>query len=414
MEASEVERIFRAERARVFAALVRVTRDIEVAEDALQDAFLAALDVWPREGLPRSPAAWLTTVGRNRALSIRRHEGVVADAREAILERLDARPPTDGDDIPDERLALIFCACHPALSEEARIALTLQVMCGLSTTAIGRLFLAPEATVAQRLVRSKRKIREAGVPFAIPSAEHLEERLEGVLAVVYLLFTEGHSPSDGDIARSAQLCEEALRLARVLCSLLPTHAEVRGLLALMLLHDARRAARVDRDGELVPLEEQDRALWDRDAIAEGERHLHEALERGRAGPYQVQAAIAALHATAARASETDWAQIMALYEDLWRRWPAPGVAVSLAIAEGMAFSPDEGLARLDRFERDGALRGFDRVSAARADLLRRAGRVEEARAAYASAIAGARNERERRALERKAGIAATARASHMQ
>jgi RNA polymerase sigma-70 factor (ECF subfamily) len=407
MDAAEVERIFRVERARVFAVLVQATRDIEVAEDALQDAFVAALDVWPREGLPRSPAAWLTRVGRNFAVSIRRHEGVVADAREVIAERLDPSPPADND-IPDERLALIFCACHPALSEEARIALTLQVMCGLPTPAIGRLFLVPEATVAQRLVRAKRKIREAGVPFAIPSADQLEERLEGVLAVVYLLFTEGHAPSDGDIARSAQLCEEALRLGRVLCSLLPTHAEVRGLLALMLLHHARRAARVDEDGELVPLEEQDRALWDRDAIAEGERHLDEALERARPGPYQVQAAIAALHATAARAGETDWAQIMALYEDLWRRWPAPGVAVSLAIAEGMAFSPEEGLARLETFEREGALRGCDRVAAARADLLRRAGRADEAQAAYASAIASARNERERRALERKAGVRASA------
>jgi RNA polymerase sigma-70 factor (ECF subfamily) len=401
MNKSEVELIFRAERARVFAALVRVTRDIEVAEDALQDAFVAALDVWPCDGLPRSPAAWLTTVAKNRALSVQRHEGVVAEAREAIVVGLDAQSPAGGDEIPDERLALIFCACHPALSEDARVALTLQVMCGLPTPAIARLFLTPEATVAQRLVRAKRKIRDAAIPFAIPSAEHLDERLDGVLTVVYLLFTEGYAPTDGDLARSAQLCDEALRLGRVLCSLLPTHAEVRGLLALMLLHNARRAARVDEAGELVPLEEQERAVWDREGIVEGERHLQEALSRGRPGRYQVQAAIAALHATALRAGDTDWAQIMALYEELLRRWPAPGVAVSLAIAEGMAFSPELGLARLDRFERDGALRGCDRVAAARADLLRRAGRPDEARAAYTTAIACARNPREARALERQ-------------
>jgi RNA polymerase sigma-70 factor (ECF subfamily) len=404
MNEGDVERVFRGERGRVLAALVRATRDIEVAEDALQDAFVAALDAWPRDGLPRSPAAWLMTVARNRARSMRRHEGVVTESREVLADQLDVRRLLDGaagDEIPDERLALIFCACHPALSEDARVALTLQVMCGLPAAAIARLFLVPEATVAQRLVRAKGKIRDAGIPFAIPSAERLDERLDGVLAVVYLLFTEGYAPSDGDFARSVQLCDEALRLGRVLCGLLPTHAETRGLLALMLLHHARRAARVDEAGELVPLEEQQRAQWDRDAIAEGERHLQDALSRGPSGRYQVQAAIAALHATAARASDTDWAQIMALYEELRRRWPAPGVAVSLAIAEGMAFSPELGLARLDRFEREGALRGCDRVAAARADLLRRAGRLDEAREAYAVAIATARNAREARALERK-------------
>ncbi len=344
-------------------------------------------------------------MAKNRARSVRRHESVVAEAHPVLADGLVQRPGSNEEDIPDARLALIFCACHPALAEEARVALTLQVMCGLPTPAIARLFLVPEATIAQRLVRAKRKIREAGIPFAIPSADRLEERLEGVLAVVYLLFTEGYSPSDGNLARSAPLCDEALRLARVLASLLPTHSELRGLLALMLLHHARCAARVDEAGEFVPLEAQDRALWDRDAIAEGERFLEEGLARGRPGPYQVQAAIAALHATAASAGDTDWTQIMALYEDLWRRWPAPGVAVSLAIAEGMAFSPELGLARLAQFEQGGLLRGCDRVAAARADLLRRAGRLEEAREAYAVAVRSARNEREARAFERRASAA---------
>ena len=396
-----VERVFREERARVLSALIRAIGDFVVAEDALQDAFVAALDSWPREGLPRSPAAWLMTVARNRALSVRRHEAVVKSTSEGLWPPDDGVDPY-GDDVPDHRLRLIFCACHPALAEEARVALALQTICGLPAAAIARLFLVSEATIAQRLVRAKRKIHDAAIPYELPQAERFEERLDAVCAVVYLLFTEGYAPTDGDLARSAPLCEEAIRLGRVLCHCLPTQPEVRALLALMLLHHGRRAARTDGDGEPVTLDDQDRTRWDADALAEGIRHLEYALGRGNPGPYQVQGAIAALHATAARAADTDWVQIMALYEELWRQTPSPAVALSLVVAEAMAFSVDLALERLERFERAGVLAGSDRVPAVRADLLSRAGRWGDARAAYAVALAHARNERETRTLERRA------------
>jgi RNA polymerase sigma-70 factor (ECF subfamily) len=303
--------------------------------------------------------------------------------------------------MPDDRLRLIFCACHPALSDEARVALALQTICGLSTIAIARLFLVPEATVAQRLVRAKRKIRGAAIPFAVPSGEAFDDRLGAVCSVVYLLFTEGYSPTDGDLARSAPLCEEAIRLARIICHLLPAQAEPRGLLALMLLHDARRAARTDASGELVDLEQQDRRRWDRDGIAEGTRHLEEALSRGKAGVYQIQAAIAALHAEAASTETSDWVQIMALYEELWRRAPSPSVGLGLIVAEAMAFTPDIALERLERLVCSGALDGSRRVAAVRADLLGRAGRVAEAALAYDMAAAMSTNDREARLLGRQ-------------
>jgi RNA polymerase sigma-70 factor (ECF subfamily) len=400
----DVERVFRQERARVLATLVRTVGDFVVAEDALQDAFVAALRDWPAEGLPRSPAAWLTTVARNRAASVRRHDAVVQSARAAHDGEF-AEIDLHGEDVPDDRLRLIFCACHPALAEEARVALALQTLCGLPAAAIARLFLVPEATVAQRLVRAKRKIRDAGIPFAIPAPDRFDERLDAVLSVIYLLFTEGYAPTDGDLARSAPLCDEAIRLGRVLCHLLPTQSEARGLLALMLLHDARRAARVDASADPIPLEEQDRSQWNASAIAEGVRHLEDALARGRPGPYQIQGSIAALHATAARAEDTDWVQIMALYEELDRRSPSPSVALALVVAEAMAFSADLALERLQRLERAGRLAGSDRVPAVRADLLRRAGRMHEAMAAYEVAASRARNEREAAFLRRRARTA---------
>jgi RNA polymerase sigma-70 factor (ECF subfamily) len=295
----------------------------------------------------------------------------------------------------------MFTCCHPALAEEARVALTLQTLCGLTAAAIARLFLAPEATVAQRLTRAKRKIRASGIPYEVPSAERLDERLPAVLEVVYLLFTEGYATSSGEPVVNAELCEEAIRLGRELCLLAPTHAEARGLYALMLLHHARRATRVDAAGDIVALEEQDRSLWDRPAIDEGARQLDDALARGAAGPFQIQAAVAALHATAPRAEATDWPQIAALYEILWREQPVAPVALSLAFAVGMAEGPERGLARLDDLASAGALDGCERVAAARAELLRRAGRLDEARCAYEAALASARHARERRYLQHR-------------
>jgi RNA polymerase sigma-70 factor (ECF subfamily) len=399
----EVEAAFRAEYGRVFAGLVRSFGDFHAAEDALQEAFAAALATWPERGIPARPGAWLTTAARNAAIGVRRHATLARDKHRELAAELDGPPPGEDDpDVADDRLRLIFTCCHPALADEARVALTLQTLCGLPAASIARLFLVPEATVAQRLTRAKRKIVASGIPYEVPTAEQLDERLPGVLSVVYLLFTEGYATSAGEPVVDAALCVEALRLGGVLCRLSPTHAEARGLYALMLLHHARRATRVDAEGDIVPLDEQDRSSWDRDAIEEGRRRLEEALARGAPGPYQIQAAIAALHATAPRAEDTDWPQIAALYEELWRLQPVAPVALSLAFAEGMASGAERGLARLDGFAAAGLLGGCARLPAARAELLRRAGRAEEARRAYAEAIAGARHARERRFFERRA------------
>ncbi|HVE87502.1 MAG TPA: DUF6596 domain-containing protein, partial [Myxococcales bacterium] len=299
----DIAAVFRQEHGRVFGALVKHLGDFDRAEDAIQDAFLVALEVWPSQGTPRTPAAWITTVARNAAHSAHRHQALATRKHEALAEEaraLAAGAASAGwdEDIPDERLRLIFTCCHPALSEESRVALTLHTMCGVPTPEIARLFLAREEAMAQRLVRAKRRIRETGIPFALPSAERLEERVEAVCQVVYLMFTAGFSSAGPDAAVRPELCVEAIHLGRVLVHLMPGEPEVRGLLALMLLHDARRAARVDPAGELVPLEEQDRSRWDQDAITEGTRQLEEALLRGRPGPHQIQAAIAALHAHA--------------------------------------------------------------------------------------------------------------------
>ena len=384
-----VESVFKREHARVFAGLVRHFGDFDAAEDALQDAFVTALQTWPDQGLPERPAAWITTVAKNSATSALRHRSL-ADRKHAELA-VDAQPVIDGDEIPDERLRLIFTCCHPALSEEARVALTLHTMCGVPTPAIARLFLVTEQTIAQRLVRAKRKIREANIPYSIPDGDCIEERVHEVLAVVYLMFTEGYSSTDGTTVVRTELCEEAIRLARVLVHLMPADAEVRGLLALMLLHHARRAARTTADGDIVAIEHQDRALWDRDMIDEGTRALDEAVARRRRGPYQIQAAIAAIHANARTAGETDWVEIAALYDALVELEPSSPALIARAVAHGMAHGCDAGLALLE-----GA---SDRLAwAARADLLRRAGRGDEAARAYDQAIAVARNERERRFL----------------
>lgn len=398
------EQTFRAEHGRVFAALVRQFGDFDAAADALQDAFRVALEVWPERGLPVRPGAWLLTVARNRILAELRHESV-ATRKQSLLAALAEAESGDGEDIPDERLRLICTCCHPALAEDARVALTLQAVCGLPTPTIARLFLVSEATVAQRLVRAKRRLRAAGIPFAVPSAELLEERLSAVLAVVYLLFTAGHHARGGEDVR-AELCDEAIRLGRVVHHFVPGHAEAAGLLALMLLHAARRGARFTAGGDAVPLDEQDRGRWDRAAIREGVSLLESALARGARGPYSIQAAIAALHAEAPRATETDWPQIAALYRVLWPLQPAPAVGLSLALAEGMAQGLEAGLARLAALAREGLALEPGPLAATRAELLRHAGRQAEARAAYDAALAATDDPHQRRFLARRAAACA--------
>ncbi|HKE14005.1 MAG TPA: sigma-70 family RNA polymerase sigma factor [Kofleriaceae bacterium] len=395
----EVEAAFRGEHGRLFAMLVRMLGDFDAAGDALQEAIAGAIEAWPRTGIPDRPAAWIAVAARNAATSALRHAAVVRGKQQQVADAL-APPPDDDGAIPDERLRLLFTCCHPALAEESRVALALHTLCGLSTDGIARLFFTSEAAIAQRLVRAKRRIRACGIPFEVPSDETIGERLETVLAVIYLLFTEGHAWRGETPA--LQLCDEAIRLARLLCHLCPRHAESRGLLALMLLHHARRDARKGDGDELVALDQQDRARWRRGEMDEGERHLHEALARGQPGPYQIQAAIAALHAGARRAADTDWPQIASLYAELWQVQPSPSVGIGLAVAEGMALGPERGLERLAALEAAGSLAGSSRVAAARADFLRRAGHLEAAARAHDLAAAAAPHERERRYHERRA------------
>ncbi|QIY61111.1 MULTISPECIES: RNA polymerase sigma factor [unclassified Streptomyces] len=397
---------FREEWGQVVATLIRVTGDWDLAEECAQDAFAQALDRWRRDGVPRRPGAWLTTTARHRALDVLRREAVGAEKlREvAVLARHEGPydpEHEDGGGVVDDRLRLIFTCCHPALPIEARVALTLRTLAGLTTSEIARAFLVPEATMAQRLVRAKRKIRNAGIPYRVPPAHLLPERTTGVLGVVYLLFNEGYAATSGADLVRASLCAEAVRLARVLALLMPDEPEVLGLLALLLLHDSRRATRVDAAGELVTLEDQDRTAWDRAAIDEGAALLETALRRGRPGPYQIQAAIAACHTTAATAGETDWADIAALYGELARLVPSAVVRLNRAVAVGMAEGPAAGLALVAELERTGELDGYHLLAATRADLLRRTGRTAEAAEAYARALELVENEAERRFLERR-------------
>ncbi|NGO41643.1 RNA polymerase sigma factor [Streptomyces sp. YC419] len=400
---------FREEWGQVVATLIRVTGDWDLAEECAQDAFAQALDRWPRDGVPRRPGAWLTTTARNRALDVLRREAVgAAKLREVAVLARDDGPydPDDEDDeddsgVTDDRLRLIFTCCHPALPMEARVALTLRTLAGLTTPEIARAFLVPEATMAQRLVRAKRKIRNAGIPYRVPPAHLLPERTTGVLGVVYLLFNEGYAATSGADLLRTNLCAEAIRLARVLARLMPDEPEALGLLALLLLHDARQGTRVDAAGELVTLEDQDRTAWDRAAIDEGAALLETALRRGRPGPYQIQAAIAACHTTAATAEETDWADIAALYGELRHFVPSAVVELNRAVAVGMAEEPEAGLALLAELEKAGDLAGYHLLPATRADLLRRMGRTGEAAEAYARALDLVENDAERRFLEKR-------------
>jgi len=401
------------------ATLIRVTGDFDLAEEAVQDAFISALETWPRRGVPHNPGAWITTTARNRAIDrLRRRKRLVekteALGREAALEsELEAIDPGSSEDamhIADDRLRLIFTCCHPALAMEARVALTLRTLGGLTTPEIARAFLVPEPTLAQRLVRAKRKIRDAGIPYRVPPADLLPERLDGVLRVLYLVFNEGYAASSGDALIRRELCAEAIRLARIVVSLLPDEPEARGLLALMLLHDARRDARVGPNGEIVLLDDQDRSRWDTARIGEGRASVEDALGMRRPGPYQVQAAIAALHDEAAVPEDTDWAQIVSLYGTLQRMAPSPVVELNLATAVAMTDGPAVGLAMMDGIAASGELDAYPYLHAARADMLRRLGRWSEAEAAYRRALALTTNTPERTFLdERLASVAAQAR-----
>jgi RNA polymerase sigma-70 factor, ECF subfamily len=388
-----VDAAYRDEWGQVVATLIGLTGDWDLAEDCAQDAFTSALTAWPRDGIPRRPGAWLTTTARNRATDRLRRDAVgAAKLRQiAVLSRDPDEPQIE--EIPDERLRLIFTCCHPALPFPARVALTLRTLAGLSTAEIARAFLSAESAMAQRLARAKRKIQEAGIPYRVPPAELLPERLAAVLAVLYLIFNEGYD--EEDVRRA--LTAEAIRLARVLVRLMPHEPEPRGLLALMLLHEARRPTRTD-DGELVTLENQDRTRWDQKLIAEGVDTLDAALAMRRTGPYQVQAAIAACHATAPDAASTDWAQIAILYTELARLAPSPVVELNRAVAVAMADGIPAGLALVDELAGSGRLDGYHLLPATRADLLRRDGRAAEAKAAYEDALELAPTEAERRYL----------------
>lgn len=412
-----IGRVFQEEGARMLATVIRgCGGDFDLAEDALQDASAKAVESWAQSGIPDKPAAWLITAARNRAIDLQRRKrlaprpiAVLSDIADESLD--DAEAAIDGAHVPDDRLRLLFTCCHPALAREAQVSLALRTLAGLSTAEIARAFLEAETTTAQRIVRAKKKIREAGIPYAIPSPEGLPERLEGVLAVIYLVFNEGYLASIGDALDRGDLASDAIRLGRLVVELLPDRAEALGLAALMLLHHARRDARADAGGDLITLEDQDRTRWDRAAIDEGLALLDRAIairratpttsRVGPAGPYQLQAAIAALHAQAKRAEDTDWRQIAALYGALVRVSGSPVAELNAAVAVAMADGFDRGLDWIERLVLRPELAGYHLVHAARADLLRRAGRAVEARAQYAVAISLVTNGKERAYLERR-------------
>jgi RNA polymerase sigma-70 factor (ECF subfamily) len=402
--AQQIDAVYRTESRRVFATLVRLLGDFELAEEALHDAFASAVEQWPREGVPSNPRAWLVSTGRFKAIdTIRRRARFNASLSE-LAEQLDANSranaPTDSEEVEDDRLRLIFTCCHPALSPEAQVALTLREVCGLTTEEIASAFLAAPPTLAQRIVRAKAKIRDAKIPYQVPSRDELPERLDAVLQVIYLVFNEGYAASSGESLTRADVSSEAIRLGRLLVDLL-AEPEVIGLLALMLLHESRRAARTSSSGELVLLDDQDRRLWNREQIAEGKLLVERALASRRFGPYTLQAAIAAVHADAANPAETDWGQIVGLYDVLVRVVPSPVVELNRAVAVAMRDGPAAGLELVDGILARGQLADYHLAHSARADLCRRLGRHDDARSSYQLAISQARQEPERRFLERR-------------
>jgi RNA polymerase sigma-70 factor (ECF subfamily) len=398
----DLDQFHREESGRILATLIRLLGDFDLAEESLQEAYATALQQWPADGTPRSPRAWMISTARHKAIDrLRRNRRLQEKSAELARSVECATPPEDPLDdtvFPDDRLRLIFTCCHPALDDDAQVALTLRTVCGMTTEEVSRAFLVPAATMAQRLVRAKRKIRDAAIPYREPAPEDLPDRIDEVLLVLYLIFNEGYLASSGDALVRRELCAEAIRLARVLCKLLPKQPEPRALLGLMLLQDSRRDTRVNARGELVLLEEQDRSLWDHEEIREGQECIEQALRIGAIGVYALQGAIAALHAGAKTAEDTDWSQILGLYDVLMRLHPSAVVEVNRAVAVAMARSTEEGLALLDEIERRRALDEFHLLRAARADLLRRLGRIDEALDAYRRALQLTANDVERRFL----------------
>ena len=399
----------RREWAQVLAATVRVAGDLDLAQECAQDAYLSALETWRRDGIPRNPGAWLTTAARRKALDSHRRTAAFRARIPLLIEPYgDVLPSpesqlTEMDQIPDDRLRLVFTCCHPALAREAQVALTLRLVCGLTTEQIAHAFLVSEPTMAARVTRAKKKISGARIPYRVPEAHELPDRLDAVLTAVHLVFTAGHTAPTGDALVRPDLVDRAIELCRVLADLMPDEREVRGLLALMVITDARRATRVDGAGALVLLEDQDRSRWDRTAIDQGRAMVFEALRGGQPGRFVIQAAIAALHAEAPRFADTDWAQVVDLYDLLLHAWPSPVVALNRVVAVGFRSGPEAGLAALDQLEAEAgrALSTYHYLPATRADLLRRLGRDEAAAAAYRRALALVENDVERAFLERR-------------